>query len=135
MFVDSRYLLLCRFSLSLLWVFTALTSVFWGSAIGYDVLSRQGINGVFADICVYAGSFADMFFGVWLLLNYRLELCYKLQIIMIVTYSILLSFIDFSFWLHPFGPLTKNIPIIALLLVLMSATYKKAISGNSHNTP
>jgi hypothetical protein len=112
-----------------LWIFTAVTSVFWGSAIGYEVLARQGIQGLLADICIYAGSFLDMVFGIWLLLNFRLHLCYKLQIVVIVTYSILLSLIDFSFWLHPFGPLTKNIPIIALLLVLMSTTDKKIISG------
>ena len=135
MTIESRYLLLCRWSLSFLWIFTALTSLVWGRDIGYEILSHQHIAGVLADACIIAGSFIDVVFGIWLLTNYHLRLSYKLQIAVILTYSILLSVIEPSFWLHPFGPLTKNIPILALLFLLLNAEKQKFISGNPHNKP
>lgn len=37
---------------------------------------------------------------------------------MVLFYSLLLSLIDPGFWGHPFGPLTKNLPVLALILLL-----------------
>lgn len=72
----------------------------------------------------YAGSFLDAAIGVWLLTSVQLKWCYRLQIVLIISYSILLSFIAPEFWLHPFGPITKNIPVIVLIGILMkSETY------------
>ncbi|MES2825000.1 MAG: DoxX-like family protein [Pseudomonadota bacterium] len=110
---------ICRLSLSFLWLWTAVTSFWWGRAVGYEVLSQQGIEGVLADVCINAGSLLDAIIGIWLLSNFKMQWCYRIQIILIISYTMLLTIIDASFWLHPFGPLTKNIPILALLLVLL----------------
>jgi hypothetical protein len=110
---------MCRLSLSFLWLFTAATSFWWGRDIGYEVLAQQQIQGVFADICINAGCLLDAAIGVWLLTRYRLKWCYKIQMAVIISYSILLSLIAPSFWLDPFAPLTKNLPILMLLIVLL----------------
>jgi len=112
---------IARISLSFLWLFTAATSFWWGRNLGYDVLAQQGIQGEFADLCIDAGSLLDAAIGFWLLIGRRLKWCYALQIILITSYSILLSLIAPEFWLHPFGPITKNIPIIVLIFVLMKS--------------
>lgn len=119
--IPAHFELLCRISLSFLWLFTAATSFWWARAIGYDVLAHQNIRGELADWCINAGSFLDTFIGIWLLTAYKLKWCYKLQLAVILSYSILLTVIAPAFWLHPFGPLTKNIPILALLLLLHKA--------------
>jgi len=113
-----KILLASRLSLSLLWLFTAASSFWWGRTIGYDVLAKQGITGVFADLCINAGSLVDAVIGLWLLTTYRLQWCYRAQLIIILSYTILLSIIDPSFWLHPFGPLTKNIPLLVFIFWL-----------------
>lgn len=113
--------LIARLSLSFLWLFTATTSFWWGRNIGYEVLAQQHIQGEFADLCINAGSILDAGIGCWLLTGRKLGWCYKLQIILIASYSILLSFIAPEFWLHPFGPITKNIPILALIFILMKS--------------
>ncbi|RYY73103.1 MAG: NAD-dependent dehydratase [Gammaproteobacteria bacterium] len=108
-----------RHSLSFLWLFTAATSFWWARDIGLQILAQQNISGDLADICINSGSFLDALIGFWLLTGYRLKICYMLQLALITTYSILISFIAPQFWLHPFGPVTKNIPILALIVVLM----------------
>ncbi len=127
--VNSNTSFFCRLSLSFLWLFTAITSFWWGRATGYEVLAQQHIVGMVADVCIDVGSLLDAFIGIWLLTNSKMKLCYTSQIIVIVSYTILLTIIDASFWLHPFGPLTKNIPIVALLFVLLQST--STISDNS----
>lgn len=108
----------CRYSLAFLWLFTAATSFWWGRASGYEVLALQSIHGDLADLCINTGSLLDAVIGVWLLSKYQLNWCYRIQIALILAYSLLLTFIAPQFWLHPFGPLTKNIPVLALLVVL-----------------
>lgn len=110
--------LFSRLSLSFLWLFTAATSFWWARDIGYEVLAQQHISGKVADFCINAGSLLDASIGVWLIANYQLRWCYRLQILLILSYSLLLSLIAPSFWLHPFGPVTKNIPILALIFWL-----------------
>jgi len=112
---------IARVSLSFLWLFTAVISFRWGRDIGYHVLAQQHIQGNFADLCINAGSLLDATIGFWLLTGRQLKWCYALQIILITSYSILLSLIAPEFWLHPFGPITKNIPIMALIFVLMKS--------------
>ena len=96
-----------RLSLSFLWVFTGITSAFFAKDIGYEVLANGGITGSLAEISIYAGSALDVAIGIWLLINRGLNLCYLLQISVIATYTALLTVIDPSYWLHPFGPVTK----------------------------
>lgn len=120
MMLPVRIELICRLSLSVLWLFTAATSFWWGRSIGYEVLALQNIQDEFADWCINAGSLIDVIIGIWILTTYKLKWCYGLQILIILSYSILLTLIAPSFWLHPFGPLTKNIPILALLYVIYS---------------
>ena len=40
--------------------------------------------------------------------------------------TLLASAIDPSWWLHPLGPLTKNLPIAAILLVLLQDERAKS---------
>lgn len=114
---DNHYVF-ARYSLVVLWIFTGLTSLFWGSAIGYEILAQAHIVGNLADWAVLSGAGLDIFIGLWLLSGKRRRLCYFVQIGVILIYSILLTLIAPEFWLHPFGVLTKNLPILALLGML-----------------
>lgn len=118
MLLTPRIELVCRLSLSLLWLLTAATSFWWGRAIGYEVLAQKNIQGNLADWCINVGSMLDAVIGLWLLTTYKPKWCYRLQIIVILGYSILLTIIAPQFWLHPFGPLSKNLPIVALIYLL-----------------
>ena len=109
---------IAKLSLSFLWVFTGITSLFFASDIGYQVLANGGITGPLATFSLVGGSLLDLSLGLWLLIGKKLKWCYLAQIAVIVLFTFLLSIIDPSFWLHPFGPLTKNIPILVLITFL-----------------
>ena len=111
-----------RVSLSFLWISTGITSLFFAKDIGYEVLAQGGITGGLADVALISGSLLDIAIGIWLLTNRQLRVCYLLQLAVMTTYTLLLSVIAPHFWLHPFGPLTKNIPIAVLVFYL----YRRA---------
>jgi len=104
-----------KYSLAFLWIFTGITSIYFSPEIGYEILASASITGLMADVSVYAGGALDIVIGLWLLSSIKIRLCCIIQVVIIVLYTMLLTFIDPSFWLHPFGPITKNIPIIVLI--------------------
>lgn len=117
-------LLLSRLSLAILWGFTALTSLFWAQDLGYEVLAGAEITGVAADVAIVSGSILDAVLALWLISGKQLYRCCQIQVVVIVIYSVLLTIIDAGFWLHPFGPLTKNIPILVLIGWLAQASKR-----------
>lgn len=112
---------LAIYALSMVWVFTGITSIFLAPNIGYQVLQQANITGTMADICVIGGGFLDIALGLWLITQRKIEWCCVAQITVIVTYTAILTLIDSSFWLHPFGPITKNFPIVVLILFVMQS--------------
>ena len=109
-----------RVSLSGLWVFTGLTSLLLAPELGYEILDGVGIKNETAKLLVYSGSVIDIGLGLWILTSWKIKICCVIQIIIITLYTLLLTILDASFWLHPFGPLTKNIPIIVLIFIVMT---------------
>jgi uncharacterized membrane protein YphA (DoxX/SURF4 family) len=107
------------YALAFLWIFTGLTSIYFSPEIGYEILASANITGSMADFSVYAGGALDIVLGLWLLTSVKTKLCCIVQVVVIATYTIILTVIDASFWLHPFGPITKNFPIIVLILLIM----------------
>lgn len=118
-------LVLSRLSLAMLWGFTALTSLFWAQDLGYEILAGAEITGAAADVAIVSGSILDTILALWLISGKQLYRCCQVQILVIVIYSVLLTIIDAGFWLHPFGPLTKNIPILVLIGWLAQASKRK----------
>lgn len=116
--MSPKIVIATRLSLSFLWIFTGIISFSFAKDIGYQVLANAEITGLFADICIYAGSVLDIILGIWLLSGWRTSLCCIVQMVIIIIYTVLLSIIDPGYWLHPFGPLSKNIPILILVYIL-----------------
>lgn len=110
---------LLRLSLAFMWVWTGLTSAFWYPVSdSYQMLSAVGLSGMALPIALYAAALLDTLLGLALLLNYRLRLVLMTQIAMMLGYSLILTFCLPEFWLHPFGPISKNLPLIAASLML-----------------
>jgi len=121
--------LIARLSLSFLWFFTAITSAFFAKNIGYQVLANGGVTGNLATVSIFSGSVLDLVLGIWLIIGKNLKTCYLVQLIIISLYTILLSIIAPSFWFHPFGPLTKNIPLLVMIYYLFDKEKKRSISN------
>ena len=104
-----------RLSLCFIWIFTGITSVFFAKDVSYEVLAAACIDGALASFSIFSGSVLDLAIGFWLLIGRYLKACYLVQMAVITLYTLLLSAIEPSFWIHPFGPLTKNIPLLVMI--------------------
>ena len=65
-----------------------------------------------------AGAAADAVLGLWLALRPGRK-AYGAALLMMLAMTLLATAIHPAWWLHPFGPLTKNLPIAAILWVLL----------------
>ncbi|WP_321350077.1 DoxX-like family protein [Halopseudomonas oceani] len=111
--------LFARLSLALLWLLTGVVSLTAGQSIGVEVLTAAGVDRTLIVPLIWAGSLLDLALGLWLLSGWALRLCCALQLGVVISYSILLSLLAPAFWLHPFGPLSKNLPILVLIWLLL----------------
>lgn len=114
-------------SLAFVWFFTAFTSAFFDVDSGYALLKAGGIEGWLATLSIYAGAGIDLALGVGMLLPERRLLAMKLQVALMLGYSVIISFLIPAQWLHPFGPVTKNFPMIAATLLLIATDPKSAL--------
>lgn len=116
--MDSKFEFFSRLVIAFLWFITGITSLWGAPEVGYEVLSRGSITGYIADACLFLGSGVDMLLACWILTGLRMSWCGWAQILVIMIYSIILTIIAPEFWLHPFGPLTKNLPILVFIYIV-----------------
>ena len=118
-------------ALAFIWIFTGLTSAFFDLESGYELLAAGGITGMFATLGIYTGALLDFALGIAMLVRFRYRQVLWFQIVLMCSYMVLIGFIVPEQWLHPFGPVTKNFPMLAgtLLLIWMepARTYLKRI--------
>ena len=115
---------LLRWSLVFVWLATAIVSVVELNGQSHALLvslpptwSTPGLS----QFLILAGAAADALVGLWLAWRPG-RTAYLAALVLIGTMTLLATFIDPSWWLHPLGPLTKNLPIAAILLVLRQDT-------------
>ncbi len=116
---------LLRISLALLWIATGLISAFAFPASGsYALLAPLGIDGWMAPLALYGAATLDIALGAAMLLRWQVARVGAVQIAVIVAYSLLVAVGLPDYWLHPFGPITKNIPLVVATLIVMATEAK-----------
>lgn len=112
---------LLRVTLGLLWLMTGAISLgIYPVERSIALLSHLGITGLLAPIALYGAALLDIALGIATLARYRILSVGVAQIVLMLGYSFLISIGLSEFWLHPFGPITKNIPLIAATLVMIA---------------
>jgi uncharacterized protein YbjT (DUF2867 family) len=112
---------LLRLTLGLLWLFSGIVSLgIYPVEHSYVLLAEVGVTGPAAPAFLYAAALLDIALGIATLARYRIQRVGQLQIVLMVGYSLLISIGPGELWLHPFGPVTKNIPLIIATLIMMA---------------
>ena len=110
-----------RWSLAFLWVISGLVSLgFYPLGDSLALLAAVGIEGPWAVPLLYAASAWDMALGISLAVGWRVRLVGGLHLATMVAYTILLTAFLPALWLHPFGPVFKNIPLAVATLAMMA---------------
>jgi uncharacterized protein YbjT (DUF2867 family) len=113
--------LLARVSLAALWLGSGLLSLSpFARPSGRALLAEVGITGSGASWLLWLAAGADIAVGLALLRNWRPLLIGGIQLALIGAFTLILTSSAPGWWLHPFGPLLKNLPIAALVLVVMA---------------
>ena len=109
---------LIRLTLALVWIWSGFVSIFiYPLADSYQLLAATGITGVGAPIALYGLAMIDIALGLALLAAWQLRLIITIQIGIMLAYMLVIGLALPEFWLHPFGPVIKNFPLIVLTLV------------------
>jgi uncharacterized protein YbjT (DUF2867 family) len=109
-------------SMAALWLWTAWVSWFaWPHAESRAWLATCGVPANAQEALLLAASVADAAIGVLLLLRPRRWL-WMVQLALAGSYTVVMSVCLPGFWLHPFGPLSKNLPLLALMILMWRAS-------------
>ena len=110
-----------RVALAFLWIWTAIVSFgLYPAQDSYALLARVGLHAALATIALYGAAVLDLVLGVLTLAapaRWR-RLVWLAQLALIGGYTVLITLFLPEQWLHPYGPISKNVPLVALILLL-----------------
>jgi DoxX-like family len=110
---------LLRGAVALLWIASGVVSLgVYPLEASYALLARVGLSGGLAALALYGAAVLDILFGLAIYLVRRRRWLWRLQIAVILVYSAIIAFALPEFWLHPFAPMVKNLPLLVALLLL-----------------
>jgi uncharacterized protein YbjT (DUF2867 family) len=110
---------LLRWSIALVWIWTGIVSLgLYPRDASLTLLARTGITAMLADVALYGAAALDLALGAATLLMRRRRRLWLAQFVLILAYTIIITIKLPEFWLHPYGPILKNLPLLVCLALL-----------------
>jgi uncharacterized protein YbjT (DUF2867 family) len=109
-----------RLAIAFIWLTTGLVSAFISAGEGFSLLRQIGITGRMADLALNGTSLLEIALGLGTAIGWRVRWLGAIQLWLMLGFMLILTAGMPQLWLHPFGPLTKNVPLIAATLVMMA---------------
>ena len=111
-------------SVAILWLYSGIAPVLFAQSTSLEMLAQLGIDKPYRMTLFIGSAVLDVIFGLLVLSRYRQQAwVWLIQLCVVVGYSIIVAIGLPENWFHPFAPLIKNIPIIALLFYLYRYHY------------
>lgn len=116
-----------RLAIAFVWIATAIVSAFvYPLGASYDLLARTGIPPHLRPLMLYGAALFDLVMGVCTLFLSRRRWLWRLQFALIGFYTIVIAWRLPEFLVHPYGPLTKNVPMLAAIWLLYELEKEEA---------
>lgn len=115
------WLPILRIALAVLWIATGIVSLgVYPVQDSLALLARVGLHGEVATVALYGAAALDLVLGVLTLVA---PVCWRAnvwlaQLLLIAGYTVLITLFLPEYWLHPYGPISKNLPLLALIGML-----------------
>lgn len=110
---------LLRASVAAVWIVTGIVSLFvYPVPDSLALLHASGIPPPLAPTLLVAASLLDFAIGLAILWPRRRRALWLLQIALMGFYTLVISAKLPEFWAHPYGPMLKNLPLLAAMLLL-----------------
>ena len=112
---------LLRLALAVFWIATAgLSFGLYPIEKSRALLADLGLVGAPASVALFGGAGLDLILGVLLLLGVRVRAVGGAMLALMAAYTVLSMRLPVEFWLHPFAPLLKTLPIAAAILAMIA---------------
>lgn len=108
---------LLRLTLALLWIGSGVVGLLQPAETIRTIGAAIGLPGVMALAIAGAASLVDIVIGGAVLFRKRPGLLAAIQLAIVLAYTVALTWAEPSLWLDPFGPLLKNVPVLAAILL------------------
>jgi uncharacterized protein YbjT (DUF2867 family) len=109
-----------RLSVAFIWVATGIVSLFVYPPEGsLALLARTGISGPEAPHVVFWTSIFEILLGLATAAGFGVRLLGIVQLLLIIGFTAILTVAMPELWAHPFGPLTKNVPLLGATLLMI----------------
>lgn len=108
-----------RIILGLFWIYTGVITLFF---IPLQVIEQLSVVGIPAPISVWlvrSCSVIDILVGMAACSSIYARQSYMLQSLLVLTYTMALTYIIPTLWFDPLGSVSKNIPVLLLLGILL----------------
>jgi hypothetical protein len=119
---------LLRWTTAVLWIATGLLSAFvFPVRESLELLARTGLLGAAATVALYGAAAFDLALGLALFLRAPVRRwAYCLQIALMLGYTVLITAFLPEYWAHPYGPVLKNLPLLAATALLLALDGRHA---------
>lgn len=115
---ESRDLKLTRYTLASVWLATGVLSLgIFPQQESLKLLEQVGLHGDTALVALFGSATLDLLLGI-LTLARPSKMLWRAQALLVLAYSVIITIFLPVYWLHPFGPVLKNLPILLLLWLL-----------------
>jgi hypothetical protein len=109
---------LMRHTLAIIWLVSgALSLGIYPRQQSLEILADVGLHGEAAVLALYGGALLDILLSI-LTLARPAALLWQIQGAVILGYTAIITIWLPRYWLHPFGPVLKNLPILLLIWLL-----------------
>ena len=108
-----------QLSIAFIWTFTGIISLMTFPN-SMELLARVGLTGTFAEVILYGTCVFEIVMGLATAIGWQIKWMGLIQLALMFGFTVILSYGMPALWKDPFGPLTKNIPLIAATLVMMA---------------
>lgn len=108
-----------RIAIGLVWIVTGIVSLgLYPVEASYALLARTGTPPAVMPLFLYGAAMLDLVLGLLTLSPWRPRWLWLAQAGLVLAYTVIISLKLPEFWLHPYGPVLKNLPFLVGLWIL-----------------
>ena len=109
-----------------MWIVTGIVSLgLYPKESSYALLARVGVPESWFPLLLYGAACMDLAFGIAILALRSRQWLWFAQMAVILLYTAIISVRLPEFWLHPFGPLLKNLPMPGAIFLLQQMERRR----------
>jgi len=116
--VTHSELKIIRITLAMIWIVTGLLSLgIYPEQHSLELLARLNLYDTSARVALYLAAGLNIILGLLTLFITKKAL-WLFQALLVLIYTLLITLWLPEYWLHPFGPILKNLAVLSLLWLL-----------------